>query len=45
MAMIDLIVADLDKEITTMELEEKDAQKDYEGVSRVQYQGKFILWG
>ena len=31
MAMIDLIVADVDKEITTMELEEKDAQKDYEG--------------
>jgi len=30
-AMIDLIVADVDKEIQTMELEEKDAQKDYEG--------------
>merc|ERR1719436_971316 len=28
--MIDLLVADLDKEIQTMELEEKDAQKDYE---------------
>merc|ERR1711865_940177 len=30
-AMIDLLVADLDKEIQTMDLEEKDAQKDYEG--------------
>merc|ERR1719426_592828 len=30
MAMIDLIVADVDKEIQTMELEEKDGQKDYE---------------
>merc|ERR1740138_1967238 len=28
--MIDLLVADLDKEIQVMELEEKDAQKDYE---------------
>merc|ERR1719263_144940 len=30
-AMIDLLVADIDKEITTMELEEKEAQKEYEG--------------
>jgi hypothetical protein len=30
-AMIDLIVADVEKEIQTMDLEEKDAQKDYEG--------------
>merc|ERR1740138_959381 len=30
MAMIDLLVADLDKEIQTSEVEEKDAQKDYE---------------
>jgi len=30
MAMIDLLVADLDKDIQTSELEEKDAQKDYE---------------
>jgi len=30
-AMIDLIVADVDKEIQTMEVDEKDAQKDYEG--------------
>jgi len=29
-AMIDMIVADVDKEIQTMEVEEKDAQKDYE---------------
>merc|ERR1719230_1475655 len=29
-AMIDLIVADVDKEIQTMEVEEKDAQEDYE---------------
>jgi chromosome segregation ATPase len=29
-AMIDLIVADVDKENQTMELEEKDGQKDYE---------------
>merc|ERR1711981_873049 len=29
-AMIDLIVADMDKEIQTMEVEEKDAQADYE---------------
>merc|ERR1719409_541804 len=29
-AMIDLIVADVDKEIQTMEVDEKDAQKDYE---------------
>merc|ERR1719287_388713 len=31
MAMIDLIVADVDKEIQTMEVDEKDAQRDYEG--------------
>jgi len=31
MAMIDLIVADVDKEIQTMEVDEKDAQQDYEG--------------
>jgi len=30
-ALIDLLVADVDKENQTMELEEKDAQKDYEG--------------
>jgi len=30
MAMIDLIVADVDKEIQTMEVDEKDAQQDYE---------------
>jgi chromosome segregation ATPase len=30
-AMIDLIVADVDKEIQTMEVDEKDAQRDYEG--------------
>jgi len=30
MAMIDLIVADVDKEIQTMEVDEKDAQRDYE---------------
>merc|ERR1719446_800840 len=30
LAMIDLLVADLDKEITEMELVEKDAQADYE---------------
>jgi chromosome segregation ATPase len=30
-AMIDLLVADLDKEIQESEVEEKDAQKDYEG--------------
>merc|ERR1719329_1727745 len=30
MAMIDLIVADVDKEIQTMEVDEKDAQSDYE---------------
>merc|ERR1719316_1474391 len=29
--MIDLLVADIDKENQTMEVEEKDAQKDYEG--------------
>merc|ERR1719201_3032489 len=29
--MIDVIVADVDKENQTMELEEKDSQKDYEG--------------
>merc|ERR1719399_2387922 len=29
-AMIDLIIADVDKEIQIMEVEEKDAQKDYE---------------
>merc|ERR1719162_2402768 len=29
-AMIDLIVADVDKEIQTMEVDEKDAQADYE---------------
>merc|ERR1719258_981322 len=29
-AMIDLLVADIDKENQTMEVEEKDAQKDYE---------------
>merc|ERR1719453_2707835 len=29
-AMIDLIVADVDKEIQTMEVDEKDAQSDYE---------------
>merc|ERR1719473_1309765 len=28
--MIDLILADVDKEIQTMEVEEKDAQSDYE---------------
>merc|ERR1719345_702991 len=28
--MIDLIVADVDKEIQTMEVDEKDAQSDYE---------------
>jgi len=31
MAMIDLIVADVDKEIQTMNVDEKDAQHDYEG--------------
>merc|ERR1740133_415262 len=31
MAMIDLIVADVDKEIQEMEVNEKDAQKAYEG--------------
>jgi len=31
-AMIDLLVADVDKEIQTMTVEEKDAQKDYEGL-------------
>jgi len=31
MAMIDLIVADVDKEIQEMEVEEKNAQKAYEG--------------
>jgi len=31
MAMIDLIVADVDKEIQTMEVEEKNGQKAYEG--------------
>jgi len=30
LAMMDLIIADLDKEITEMELEEKDSQGDYE---------------
>merc|ERR1719213_531304 len=30
MAMIDLLVADIDKDNQVMELEEKDAQKDYE---------------
>merc|ERR1719396_330693 len=30
MAMIDLLVADLDKDIQTSEVEEKDAQKEYE---------------
>merc|ERR1719446_1959283 len=30
-AMIDLLIADIDKENQTMEVEEKDAQKDYEG--------------
>merc|ERR1719478_904189 len=30
-AMIDLLIADVDKENQTMEVEEKDAQKDYEG--------------
>jgi chromosome segregation ATPase len=30
LAMIDTIVADLDKEIQTMEVDEKDAQSDYE---------------
>jgi len=30
MAMIDLLVNDLDKEMTTMETEEKEAQKEYE---------------
>merc|ERR1719191_1038942 len=30
MAMIDLLVADLDKDIQTMKVEEKDAQKEYE---------------
>merc|ERR1719146_63053 len=30
MAMIDLLVADLDKDITTSKVEEKDAQKEYE---------------
>merc|ERR1719191_703560 len=30
MAMIDLLVADLDKDIQTSEVEEKDSQKDYE---------------
>merc|ERR1719240_415938 len=29
-AMIDLLVADIDKENQSMEVEEKDAQKDYE---------------
>merc|ERR1719408_547428 len=29
-AMIDLLIADIDKEIQTSEVEEKDAQKDYE---------------
>jgi len=32
LAMIDMIVADIDKEIQTMTLEEKDGQKDYEGL-------------
>merc|ERR1740125_22633 len=31
MAMIDLIVTDVDKEIQTMNVDEKDAQHDYEG--------------
>jgi septal ring factor EnvC (AmiA/AmiB activator) len=31
-AMIDLLIADIDKENQTMELEEKDAQKDYEAL-------------
>merc|ERR1719149_355939 len=31
MAMIDLIVADVDKEIQTMNVDEKNAQHDYEG--------------
>merc|ERR1719161_2468920 len=30
-AMIDLLIADLDKEMQVSEVEEKDAQKDYEG--------------
>jgi septal ring factor EnvC (AmiA/AmiB activator) len=30
-AMVDLLVADIDKENQIMEVEEKDAQKDYEG--------------
>merc|ERR1719440_953831 len=30
-AMVDLMIADLDKEIQVSEVEEKDAQKDYEG--------------
>merc|ERR1719478_981708 len=30
-AMIDLLIADVDKENQTMEVEEKDAQSDYEG--------------
>merc|ERR1719407_268039 len=30
-AMIDLLIADLDKENQTMEVDEKDAQSDYEG--------------
>merc|ERR1719215_2247643 len=30
MAMIDLLVADIDKELQIMEVDEKDAQKDYE---------------
>merc|ERR1719353_1597581 len=29
-AMIDLLVADIDKEVQTMEVDEKDAQSDYE---------------
>merc|ERR1719263_238598 len=29
-AMLDLLIADLDKDIQTMKVEEKDAQKDYE---------------
>merc|ERR1719478_309628 len=31
-AMIDLLIADIDKDNQTMEVEEKDAQKDYEGM-------------
>ena len=30
MTMMDMLVADLDKEITEMEVEEKDAQAEYE---------------